>query len=126
MSGSSINSACPQRFFLQFPQQNRMSSPSTRQNQLNQQKTREIKLPRKWHSSYAPPDKIEDVEIKKTREARPPRRASLRFSPRQNRVIPSQKSSSFRLRSSPFWPQIVALIAEAAVILQVSLVESNI
>jgi hypothetical protein len=31
-----------------------MSSPSTLQNRLNQQKTKEKKLPPKWHSSYAP------------------------------------------------------------------------
>ena len=42
-----------------------MSSPSILQNHLNQQKTKEKKSPRKWHSSYAPPDKIEGVEIKK-------------------------------------------------------------
>jgi hypothetical protein len=31
-----------------------VSSPSTHQNRLNQQKTKEKKLSPKWHSSYAP------------------------------------------------------------------------
>jgi hypothetical protein len=31
-----------------------MSSPSTLQNRLNQQKTKEKNISRKWHSSYAP------------------------------------------------------------------------
>jgi hypothetical protein len=44
-----------------------MSTPSARQNPLNRQKTQEKELPCKWHSSYAPTDKIEDVEIKKAR-----------------------------------------------------------
>jgi hypothetical protein len=35
-----------------------MSSPSTLQNHLNQQKTKEKKLPSKWQSSYAPLDTI--------------------------------------------------------------------
>jgi hypothetical protein len=52
-------------FFLEFPQQIRVSSPSILQNHLNQQKTKEKKSPRKWHSSYAPPDKIEIVEKNK-------------------------------------------------------------
>jgi hypothetical protein len=49
-----------------------VSSPSTLQNPLNQQKTKEKKLLSKWHSSYVPPDKIEAVE--KTRETPAARR----------------------------------------------------
>ena len=45
---------------------------STLQNRLNQQKTKEKKLPRNWHSSYAPSCKIEVVE--KTRETPAARR----------------------------------------------------
>jgi hypothetical protein len=36
-----------------------VSSPSTHQNRLNQQKTKEKNISSKWHTSYAPPDKIE-------------------------------------------------------------------
>jgi hypothetical protein len=49
-----------------------MSSPSTLQNLLNKQKTKEKNISRKWHSSYAPSDKIEIVE--KTRETPAARR----------------------------------------------------
>jgi lysozyme family protein len=44
-----------------------VSSLSTPQNTLIRHKPKEINLREKWHSSYASPDKIEDVEIKKAR-----------------------------------------------------------
>jgi hypothetical protein len=44
-----------------------VSSPSTHQNLLNQQKTKEKKLSRKWHSSYAQTHIIKAVENKQTR-----------------------------------------------------------
>jgi hypothetical protein len=44
-----------------------VSSPSTPQNTIIRHKPKEINLRAKWHSSYASPDKIEDVEIKKER-----------------------------------------------------------
>jgi hypothetical protein len=52
---------------LQKPQQIRVSSPSTHQNRLNQQKTNEKKPSRKWHSSYVPRHIIKTVENKQTR-----------------------------------------------------------
>jgi hypothetical protein len=42
-----------------------LSRPSSHENHLNRQKTKEKKLPCKWHSSYVPPDKIEGVEKNK-------------------------------------------------------------
>jgi hypothetical protein len=52
---------------LQKPQQIRVSSPSTHQNRLNQQKTNEKKPSRKWHSSYARRHIIKAVVNKQTR-----------------------------------------------------------
>jgi hypothetical protein len=46
-----------------------VSSPSNRPNQLNQQKTREIKLPAEWHSSFPPKRTIKAVEMTEKRGA---------------------------------------------------------
>jgi hypothetical protein len=46
-----------------------MSTPSSRRNSLIHYKSKEKKLPRKWHVSYAPPDKMEVVEMRENRPA---------------------------------------------------------
>jgi hypothetical protein len=72
VSPAATHSSETEDFFLEFPRKLAMSSPSTLQNLLNQQKTKEKKLSRNWHSSYAPSCKIEAVE--KTRETPAARR----------------------------------------------------
>jgi hypothetical protein len=71
---------------LQKPQQIRVSSPSTHQNRLNQQKTNEKKPSRKWHSSYARRHIIKAVVNKQTR---PISRAFAFNAPQQ--TIPNQR-----------------------------------
>jgi hypothetical protein len=82
-----------------------VSRPSAHQNRLNQQKTKEKKLSRKWHSSYAPHDKIEGVEIKKANS--PAFNAGLRFfflhaGTTLKTSHPEPESTTFWPESSPF------------------------
>ena len=53
-----------ERFFHRICPKNRMSRPLTPPNQLNQQKTREIKRFAKWHSSFPPARIIKAVEMR--------------------------------------------------------------
>ena len=55
------------KIFPQKPQQIPLSSPSTRQNHLNQQKTKEKNLSSKWHTSYVQRHTIKAVGNKETR-----------------------------------------------------------
>ena len=63
-----------------------LSSPSNLANQLNRHKTREIKLPAEWHSSFPPTRIIKAVEM---RERSPARASGFFYLPlrRRNRRL---------------------------------------
>jgi hypothetical protein len=77
-----------------------LSSPSTPKNPANHHLINNFSSKNSWHSSYAPPDKIEGVEIKKA--SSPAFLVGLLFFSLYAETTP--KTSHPEPKSSSFWP----------------------